>query len=187
MRKIVLSLAAVLVVLVPLFYLGAATLAGVTLPDTQQVGNAQLVLNGLGLRTDFMVKVYVAGLYLQQKSSDPAAILKADAPNRIVMQFLHGASKNQMTNAFTDSFNDNTPDAVKTMKPDIDRFLAALEPVKSGDQIVFTYIPGTGTTMAINGKDKLTIAGAGFRPVLLAVWLGPKPPTANVKKGMLGK
>ena len=103
------------------------------------------------------------------------------------MQFLHGASKSQMTNAFTDSFNDNTPDAVKTMKPDIDRFLAALEPLQPGDQMVFTYIPGTGTTMAIKGKDKLTIAGDDFRPVLLSVWLGPKPPTANVKKGMLGK
>ena len=66
MRKIVLSLAVVLLVLVPLFYLGAATLAGVTLPDTQQVGNTQLVLNGLGLRSEFMVKVYVAGLYLGQ-------------------------------------------------------------------------------------------------------------------------
>jgi chalcone isomerase-like protein len=52
--------------------------------------------------------------------------------------------------------------------------------------MVFTYVPGTGTTLAINGKDKLTIAGSAFNPVLLSVWLGPKPPTANVKKGMLG-
>jgi hypothetical protein len=36
------------------------------------------------------VKVYVAGLYLAQKSSDPNAIIKSDSPKRIAMQFGHG-------------------------------------------------------------------------------------------------
>jgi chalcone isomerase-like protein len=187
MRKTVTSLAVVMFMVVSMFNLHAASLAGVTLPDTEQVGGKTLVLNGLGLRSEYMVKVYVAGLYLEQKSSDPGAIIKADAPNRIVMQFLHSASKSQMTSAFTESFNDNTPDAMKTMKPDIDRFLGALDSLNVGDQMVFTYVPGTGTTVAINGKDRLTIAGSAFNPVLLSVWLGPKPPTAAVKKGMLGK
>ena len=187
MRKTVISLTVAVFVMVLMFDLHAATLAGVTLPDTQQVGNTKLMLNGLGLRTEFMVKVYVAGLYLEQKSSDAGAIIKADAPNRIVMQFLHGASQSQMANAFKESFNDNTPEAMKTMKPDVDRLLGALEAVKPGDQMIFTYVPGTGTTFAINGKDKLTIAGSAFNPVILSVWLGPKPPTAKVKKGMLGQ
>jgi hypothetical protein len=187
MRKTVISLAVVMFVMVSMFDLHAASLAGVTLPDTEQVGGTKLVLNGLGLRTKFVVKVYVAGLYLEQKSLDPSAIIKADAPKRIVMQFVHGASKSQMADAFNESFHDNSPDAVKTMKADIDRLLAALEPVKVGDQMVFTYVPGTGTTFAINGKDKLTIAGPAFGPVLFSVWLGPKPPNADLKKGMLGQ
>jgi hypothetical protein len=151
------------------------------------VGGTKLVLNGLGLRTKFFVKVYVAGLYVEQKSSDSRAIIKADAPKRIVMRFLHGASKNQMADAFDESFNGNSPDAMKTMKADIDRLLGALEPVKVGDQMVFTYVPGTGTTLTINGKEKLTIAGPAFGPVLFSVWLGPKPPTADLKKGLLGQ
>ena len=187
MRKTVVSLAVLMFVLISMLALHAASLAGVSMPDTQQVGSTNLVLNGLGLRTKMMVKVYVAGLYLEQKSSDANAIIKADAPKRIVMQFVHGASQSQMSDAFNDSFNDNSPDAVKTMKADIDRLLGALEPVKVGDQMVFTYVPGTGTTFAINGKDKLTIAGPAFGPVLFSVWLGPKPPNADLKKGMLGR
>jgi len=187
MRKTVMSFAVVMFVMVSMFDLHAASLAGVTLPDTAQVGSTKLVLNGLGLRTKMMVKVYVAGLYLEQKSSDANAIIKADAPKRIVMQFVHGASKSQMSDAFNDSFNDNSPDAVKTMKPDIDRLLGALEPVKVGDQMIFTYVPGTGTTFAINGTEKLTIAGPAFGPVLFSVWFGPKPPNADLKKGMLGR
>ncbi len=181
------SLCVLVFVLVAVFHLHAGTLAGVTLPDTTQVAGKTLVLNGMGIRTKYMVKVYVAGLYLEQKSSDPAAIIKADAPRQIVMKFLHGASKSQMSDAFEESFNNNSPDAVKTMKPDIDRLLGALDAVNPGDEMVYTYLPGTGTTLAINGKDKVTIAGEAFGQVLMSVWLGPKPPNGDLKKGMLGK
>ena len=46
MRKTVLSLAVVSFVLLSMFELHAATLAGVTLPDTAQIGGKNLVLNG---------------------------------------------------------------------------------------------------------------------------------------------
>ncbi len=187
MRKIVIAIAVAVFVIMGMLELQAGTLASVTLPDTAQVGGKTLVLNGLGLRTKFMVKVYVAGLYLEQKSSDAGAIIKSDAPRQIVMKFVHGASKSQMTDAFDESFSDNTPEARKTMKGDIDRLLGALDPIKSGDEMVFTYVPGTGTTLAINGKDKVTIAGPAFGQVLFSVWLGPKPPNADLKKGLLGQ
>jgi hypothetical protein len=174
-------------VVVSMSSLYAGTLAGVTLPDSAQVGGKTLVLNGLGLRTKMMVKVYVAGLYLEQKTSDANAIIKNDAPKQIVMKFLHGASKSQMSDAFEESFKDNSPDAVKTMKGDIDKLLGALDGVNSGDTMVFSYVPGTGSTLAINGKDKLTIPGAAFGQVLMSVWFGPKPPNADLKKGMLGQ
>jgi chalcone isomerase-like protein len=187
MRKSLISLALVLFVSLSGIALNAASLAGVSLPDSQQVAGKNLVLNGLGLRTKMMVKVYIAGLYLEQKSSDPNAIMKSDSPKKIVMHFVHGASKNQMADAFNEGFSDNAPDAVKTMKADIDKLNGALDAINSGDEMVFTYVPGMGTTLSINGKDKVTIAGQPFEQALLSVWLGPKPPTADLKKGMLGQ
>ena len=187
MRKSLISFALVLFLSLSAIAVNAASLAGVTLPDSQQVAGKNLVLNGLGLRSKMMVKVYVAGLYLEQKSSDPNAIMKSDAPKKIIMHFVYHPSKGQMADAFNDGFADNSPDAVKTMKADIDKLNGALEDLKAGDEMVFTYVPGTGTTLAINGKDKVTIAGQPFAQELLSVWLGPKPPTADVKKGMLGQ
>jgi hypothetical protein len=186
MRKSIVGAVVVLLALASAFELRSASLAGVSLPDTDQVGATKLVLNGLGLRTKYMIKVYVAGLYLQRKSSDPQAIIAADEPKRLVMQFLHGVSKSRLSDAFADSFHDNSPEAEKTMKADIDRLLGVLEAVKEGDQMVFTYVPGTGTTFTLNGKDKLTIAGLAFGKVMFSVWLGPEPPTADLKKGLLG-
>ena len=61
MRKISISLAVVVFVVVSMFDLHAASLAGVTLPETVQVGGTALMLNGLGLRTKFVVKVLRSG------------------------------------------------------------------------------------------------------------------------------
>ena len=187
MQKAAIVLAIIVFAGASTFDLHAGSLAGVTLPDTVQVGGTTLLLNGLGLRKKFVVKVYVAGLYLEQKSSDPGAIIKAESPKRLVMQFVRGVSKNQIADAFDEGFKNNAPDASRTMKADIDRLLGALETVKDGDQMVFTCLPGAGTTLAINGKEKLTIATPTFAPALFSVWLGPKPPNADLKKGLLGQ
>ncbi len=177
----------VLLVIASMIDLRAATLAGVTLPDSVQAGGKTLVLNGLGLRTKFMVKVYVAGLYLEQKSSDANAILQSQGPKRLVMHFVRDVSKKQMADAFEEGFNDNAADAVKTMKGDIDRLLGALDDVKKDQEMVVTEVPGTGTTLSIAGKDRVTIPAPAFGRVMFSIWLGPKPPNSDLKKGLLGQ
>jgi hypothetical protein len=86
----------------------AGTLANVSMPDTTPAGTTTLILNGMGLRTKYAFKVYVAGLYVPQKSTDPATILKPDVPKRIVMHFVRNVSKSQLTDGFSESFQNNT-------------------------------------------------------------------------------
>jgi len=186
-HKLSMGMAAAVFCLAASFHLFASDLAGVTMPDSVQVGATTLVLNGIGLRTKIVVKVYVAALYLPRKSSDAEGIFMADSPKRIVMQFVRGVSRSQIKDAFNESFDDNAHEARRAVGVDIEHFLAALEPVKDGDQLIFTYIPDVGTTFAINGKDKLTIPGLAFSQALFSVWLGPKPPTSALKKGLLGR
>ena len=45
------------------------------LPNALQAGDEKLTLNGSGSRTKYLMEMYVAGLYLEQPSSDPAAIV----------------------------------------------------------------------------------------------------------------
>ena len=187
MRKLAISLTAALFLLSSTHTTSAGTLNGVFMPDSIQARGIPLVLNGMGVRTRLGFKIYVAGLYLPQKSSDPAAIIQADEPKRIVMQFTHGASKGQMTDAFSDAFNDNAPDARNALKSDVDRFLSQLDTVHERDLMMFTYIPGTGTIFLMNGGEKLTIPGLPFAQLLFSVWLGPKPPNPDLKKGLLGQ
>ena len=48
------------------------------------------------------------------------------------------------------------------------------------------YMPGTGTTVSINGVHKATISGRDFKQAVFGIRLGAKPADANLKKGMLG-
>lgn len=181
------TLAVTAFVLAAVLNLLGATLAGVTLPDTADVAGKTLTLNGMGLRSRMMFKVYVGGLYLEQKTRDAHAIIQADAPKRMTLHFLRSVSRDQMVDAYTDAFAGNAPDAQKTLKAEIGQLLAAFEPVNEGDQMLFTYVPGTGTTLTIKGKDKVTIAGLPFGRAMFAAWLGPEPPSADLKKGLLGQ
>jgi hypothetical protein len=184
MRRCLLS--AVIVFATGLEVLGA-TLAGVTMPDSLTVAGRTLVLNGMGLRTRFLLRVYVGGLYLDEKSGDANAILQRDAPKRIVMRFLRGVSKQQIVEASAEALEDNAPDALQTLKAEFDRLLAALEPVEDGSVLTFTYVPGTGTTFTIGNQDKLTIQGQPFARALFASWIGPRPPSSSLKRGLLGQ
>ena len=187
MRKTAVPLAIAVFLLASASSLRPATLNGVTMPDTIQARGYPLVLNGMGVRTKVGMKIYVAGLYLQQKSSDADAIINSDAPKRIVLQFTHTVTKNQMADQFNDSFRDNSPDALAALKSDVDRFVGQFDTVHAGEQMVLTYIPGTGTIFLMNGGEKLTIPGPAFAQLLFSAWLGAKPPSPELKKGLLGQ
>jgi hypothetical protein len=166
----------------------AATLAGITMPDTITVGDRTLVLNGMGVRSKLFVKVYVGGLYLEQKSGDAKAIIQADTVKRVVLHFIYGeVDRGRMVESFTEGFEGNLPDKGKSLKTQIDQFLGAVETMKKDEELVVTYVPGSGTTLAIRGKDKLTIAGQAFGQAVFSIWLGQKPPTDGLKNGMLGR
>ena len=163
--------------------LRAATLGDVTLPDSVKVGAETLVLNGLGLRSKMGAKVYVAGLYLGQRSSDGPAILKADAAKRIVLHFVREVGGEKLKDTFLDGFDAN---AKATLNAQVDQFTSALETLKVGEEMAITYGPGTGTVINVKGKDKVTIPGLPFAQAVFGIWLGAKPPSGDLKKGLLG-
>lgn len=166
----------------------AATVAGAKIEDTVNAGGHNLVLNGAALRKKFVVKVYVGALYLQGKQTSAAAILAADAPRRQVMHFLYGVDKEKMAEAWQEGLEDNTPNASPEVKTAFKTLSSWMEDMEEGKRIVLTYVPGTGTTVEVNGKNKGTLGGKAVADAILNTWLGPKPgPGGDFKKGVLGQ
>ncbi len=165
----------------------AGTLAGVTLPDAMDLDGQQLLLNGMALRKKVVFKVYVAGLYLAAREKDGARVLADDGARCTVMHFLRGVSANQVNEAWYEGLEANTPGHSDELKKQFDELAALMEPLKSGDKLVFAYRPGVGTEVKVKGKVKGTLAGKAFADALFACWIGPKPgPGEKFKAGLLG-
>ena len=163
----------------------AAELAGVTLSDTMSAGGKTLKLNGLGLRKKSIVKVYVGGLYVEAPSKDAEQILAADQAKAISMRYLRSLSKKQLVDGFQEGFEANAKDKAG-QKAAFDQMLALVPDVKEGDTLTFVYVPGKGTTVQAGNKDLGSFEGKGFADAVFSIWLGPKPPTEDLQKGMLG-
>ena len=164
----------------------ARELAGVTMPDTVTVGEKTLKLNGMGIRKKAIFKVYVGGLYLETPSKDAAAILAADTPRLIRMQYVRNVEKEKITEAFREGFENNAKELAAKQKASIDKMIAAVPSLKDGETMSFTYVPGKGTMLNHGGKDLFTADGKEFADAVFALWLGPKPPSEELKKGLLG-
>ena len=58
--------------------------------------------------------------------------------------------------------------------------------MKPGDEMVVTYVPGTGTSMAINGQNKVTIADPVWSGAVFGVaWA--QATECGPEEGMLGQ
>ena len=166
----------------------AREVKGVTFPDTETIGNATAKLVGVGLRKKLVINVYLGALYLEKPGAAAPEVISSDQPKRVVLHFLYNnVGPDDLTKAWNEGFKNNVPDRVAALKDRIATFNGFFtEPVKSGEKIVITYLPGTGTEVSIKGKVKGAIPGKDFMEALFSVWFGKNPPSGSLKKGMLG-
>lgn len=163
----------------------AGELKGVKSPDSITVEGKNLVLNGMGLRTKVVFKVYVASLYLEAKEKDPAKIIAADGVRQVKLHMLRDLESHKVTEALTAGFEKNSKADLPKLKDRLDTLVKAIPDLKEGQELSITYVPGKGTTVSGPGKEA-TVEGKDFNDALLKVWLGADPVDGDCKSGMLG-
>jgi hypothetical protein len=168
-----------------------AEIAGVRIEDKTRVANAELALNGAGLRKRAFFQVYAIGLYLPQKSSNAAAILELPGPKRVAIHMLRDVSADAFTEALADGIRANHSAAeAKALEPrigELGAIMAELKEAKKGMAIALDWQPASGTVMLVNGAARgKPISGEDFYRALLRVWLGDKPVQDDLKKALLG-
>lgn len=165
----------------------AAECNGVQFPDTVEVGDDTLVLNGMGLRkaTMFAVKVYVSALYLPERSGNAEKILAADGAWRQVLHFVRDVDGSDIRDAYDEGFEKSTGDNLGAMQQRVNALKAAIPDLKEGQVLSYSYQPGQGTLIKVDDKSS-TIEGADFAEALLTISIGPEPPNEDLKSGLLG-
>ena len=170
----------------------AAEISGVKFDETVKLAGKELKLNGVGMRTKFIVKVYAAGLYLPEKKNTVADIMKIEGPRRLTLVMMREISSDDFGQSFMTGLNNNIDKADKSrFVTQISKFgemFGAIDGLKKGDVLHIDWIPGTGTQCELNGKKiGETLPDVNYYNAVLKIWLGDKPADSALKPALLGE
>jgi hypothetical protein len=161
---------------------------GVNFPEQIQADGNSLALNGLGLRqaTAFKINVYVAALYASKASTEPNALLDASVPKELILQFVRDVGASDLSKGWNEGFEKNAKGQSAALKDRIAMLDEWMTDIKSGQRLTFTYKPGAGVQVDVNGAVKGILKGDDFAKAFFSIWLGAEPPNPEIKAGLLG-
>jgi hypothetical protein len=169
----------------------AIDVGGLKFDDTVKVAGKELKVNGAGIRTRFVVKVYALVLYLPEKKSTPADVLASPGPRRFSLGLLREVTGDDLGQAFIAGITANTDKAERSkFVNQLTQFGEAFVNIpqgKKGDVITVDWVPDTGTVMTYNGKPLgEPMKDIAFYNAVLKIWLGEKPVDSSLKPQLLG-
>jgi len=170
----------------------AAEVAGVKVEESARSAGVDLKLNGAGLRSKAFFRVYVLGLYLQDRKSSASEVLGAAGPKRIMIHMLRDVDADDFSEALEEGIKDNHSEAdAKALAPRTGMLTALMNEVKEakkGMVILLDWMPSAGTQVIIDGQLRgKPIEGEDFYRALLRIWLGERPVSGDLKKALLGQ
>lgn len=162
---------------------------GVDFPNEVKVGQESCKLTGIGVRTKFFVKVYYGALYLHNPTKDRKQIINADEPKEVLLHVVYKeVTADKWIDGWKEGFANNVVSPSSELQDKINQFLKCFDgPVKSGETVRLSYIPGKGTQIYVKDKQKALIPGHDFMVALWSIWFGEHPASESLMKGMLGE
>ncbi len=168
----------------------ARQLGEVALPDKVALpgSDVELQLNGMGYRTKFVFKIYVAALYTESRVNTRDAVQSLKGPKRIVMHMVYDeVEREKIIAGWEEGFEENNSDEqLEKLQSRIDIFNNYFSDLKKGDVLLYDFLPAEGTRVTINGEVKGVIEGTDFYAALLDIWLGDEPADDDLKYALLG-
>jgi long-chain acyl-CoA synthetase len=169
--------------------LHAAEVAGVKVEEKTVLQGKELLLNGAGLRTKVFFKVYVAALYLPQKTGNAATVLEGSEPVRMNLRLMRDLDADTLYGALNDGLQPNLQAGeLAGLQPFLDQLsilMKKLVSIRSGDTVTLDFT-AEGLVVSLNGELRGTVAGSRQARRLLSIWLGSRPVEESLKKSLLG-
>ncbi|MDR0478131.1 MAG: chalcone isomerase family protein [Desulfobulbaceae bacterium] len=163
---------------------------GVKFPTEKVVAGKTLKLNGVSYLKKFgFIKVYAAGLYLEQPSHEPETIISSKQVKHLWHHYLTDkATAKKLHDGFIEQMEETNPKAlIEANRKDIERYASWLDKdAAPGLTSEATYVPGKGLTLIYQGQERGTIPGDVFAEMYFRGYVGEKADT-TVREGLLGK
>jgi Chalcone isomerase-like len=173
------------------FAAAAASIVDQSFEDRIRLGDADLVLNGLGTRSVAVFHAYAAGLYLSQKAGSTASVLADKGPKRIQIRMMLSVDSKEFTKAINVGIARNCGEAERAaLKDRVLAFGRAVDDIgklRKGDLINLDFTPARGLVLTVNGKPRgEALPGEDLYDGVLKIFLGDLPVDKKLKAGLLG-
>lgn len=145
------------------------------------------VLQGEGTFRWTLIRVFDARFYLGvdvPADADPLG----DVPKRLELKYAVSISADDFIASGDKALKATlSEDQLASIQDGVDAINKAYKDVSSGDRYTLTYIPGEGTTLALNDEVLTLIESAEFGQYYFHIWLGKEPVNARLRDRLLGR
>ena len=152
--------------------------------------DADLVLNGTGVRAVAWFKGYAVGLYLPARANSAAQVLTQAGPKRLELRMLQEVPAAEFVKALNKGIERNSsPADWAVLSARVQRFaeqITASGAVRKREVVDIDFDPARGLLFARNGKlVGEPIPGADLYAALLRAFIGEHPYDERMKAGLL--
>ena len=173
---------AIVVLLMVSAIAGQVSAAAAGAPQSIEVGGSRLTLQGEGTRSKFFfVDLYSVALYLPHRFSEAGRIWDEGVPKALRAEILYeGSLPDEIPKSWKVEL---LPALTFEQKLDLALVYASLD---TGDTILITYAPDSGTRMLVGDAVVLTDPGDALIRAFLDLWVGKSPVSKELRGSLLG-
>lgn len=169
----------------------AVEIDGVDVADAVQVDGTPLQLNGAGTRTVYIVKAYVAALYVPRRSASSEALLAQRGARRLSLTMLADLSADWIAERFVKALqaNHRGPE-FERLRPRLERLIdtmLTLGQTHKGERIDIDVVGGA-TRVSVDGHALgPAVPGEDVFGAILRIFVGAHPLDEDLRQAMLGR
>jgi len=158
----------------------SAQVAGVMLPPTETVQGTPRQLTGCAVYEKLWMDLYAVSLYLPREMASVARMTDDQTPRLVRLDVTYDG---KVPDGLPAEWNERLQEHVSQ------EFIRVLQghynTLRGGDTVRVSYVPGSGTTLSVNGNSVVTRPGAGLMNAMMDLWIGPDPVSQNMKRLLL--
>jgi hypothetical protein len=161
----------------------------ISIPAKISLQGENLELNGFAVRVVKSYKLYLASLYLAEKTTDSNVFLEQNKPIALRIHIISAlVQRSRWEHTITQGTLNSTAGNITGLESRIERMKTIVKSeYKDDDIFLFVYSPAKKTTFIyLNDTQIEAIEGEDFKKAFFGIYFGEKPWSQVLKDGMLG-
>ncbi len=153
-------------------------------PDAIKTDSHLLPKVSEGELSRFMIKGCDVALFISPDINRDQVL--SDMPRALELHYVRSFKAEQFAAAAWDTLKRALePQALESVRARVETLHQAYRDIEKGDRYRLTYIPGQGTSLALNGRNLVVIPGYDFAAAYFGIWLGSDPISKRLQASLL--